>query len=59
MDTLIELIKDVKENTAVRLAPNILMWKEGSSYDINTTNRQFDDLENLLKDQKEKKIREA
>jgi hypothetical protein len=57
LDDLVEFIddiKEVKENVAVRLAPNLLMWKEGSGYNIDVTNRQFDDLEDLLKDQKGK-----
>lgn len=54
MEELIGSIKEVKENVAIRLAPNLLMWKEGSSYNIDVTNRQFDDLEDLLKDQKGK-----
>jgi len=54
LEELIGSIKEVKENVAIRLAPNLLMWKEGSSYNIDVTNRQFDDLEDLLKDQKGK-----
>jgi len=56
MENLIDLIKEVKENDVVRLAPNLIMWKEGSSYDVDVTNRQFDDLENLLNEQKEKQF---
>ena len=54
MEELIDKIKNVKENETVQIAPNIIVWKEGSSYDLDVTNRQFDDLANLLKGQKEK-----
>jgi hypothetical protein len=54
LEELIDRIKEIKENVAVRLAPNLLMWKEGSSYNIDITNRQFDDLQDLMKSQKGK-----
>ena len=54
MEELIDKIKNVKENETVQIAPNIIVWKEGSSYDLDVTNRQFDDLANLFKGQKEK-----
>jgi hypothetical protein len=52
-EKLIQRIQDVKENEVVLLAPNLMVWKEGSSFDIDITNEQFDVLENLLEEQKE------
>ncbi|MBL4706278.1 MAG: hypothetical protein JKY54_17250 [Flavobacteriales bacterium] len=51
MNVPIEQIEQVKENETIRLAPNLIVWKEGSSYNLDVTNRQFDELENLLKNQ--------
>jgi hypothetical protein len=47
-EELIRKIELVEENRAVRLAPNLVMWKEGSSYDVDVTNRQFDELEKIM-----------
>jgi hypothetical protein len=44
-------IKSIPENQVARLAPDFIVWKEGSTYDVNVTNRQFDDLAVLLADQ--------
>lgn len=54
LQKLIAQITKVEENQAVRLAPDLLMWKEGSSYSPEVTNQQFDQLESLLKEQGEK-----
>lgn len=54
MEEIIKRINEVKENEVVRLGPKIFMWKEGSTFNVDVTNRQFDDLEDLLTGQKEK-----
>ena len=53
---LISQINHLEENTAKRLSPNLIVWKEGSSYDMEVTNRQFDALEKLLENQGEEEL---
>mgnify|MGYP001287377774 CR=1 FL=1 len=48
---LLTKIDNIKENQAVRLKPNLILWKEGSSYDHDVTNKQFNDLERILENQ--------
>jgi len=50
----LDRIKKAKEYETLRLAPNLILWKEGSIYLHDKTNQQFDELANLLKDQIEK-----
>ncbi|MFT5778722.1 MAG: hypothetical protein ACI837_001678 [Crocinitomicaceae bacterium] len=50
---LIDKINEVNENEVVRLTPDFIVWKEGSSYDVDITNRQFDDLAKLLVNQED------
>jgi hypothetical protein len=50
----IDRIKEVKEYETLRLAANIIVWKEGSIYHQDKTNRQFDELTDLLAEQKRK-----
>ena len=54
MEEYIAHIKGIQENETVRLSENLIVWKEGSSYDVEVTNRQFDALEKLINEQKEK-----
>jgi hypothetical protein len=50
MEEIVSRIKDMAENATVRIAPNVLVWKEGSNYDLEVTNKQFDELEKLLEE---------
>ena len=54
MKKLIDRIKEAKEYETIRLAPNLILWKEGSLYHPDKTNQQFDVLANLLKEQRNK-----
>ncbi|MFT6717439.1 MAG: hypothetical protein ACJA0Q_002094 [Saprospiraceae bacterium] len=47
-------IDTVNENEVAVIGPNTIMWKEGSTYDVATTNEQFDKLEKLLQQFDEK-----
>lgn len=51
---IIDRINQSKEYETLRLAPNLILWKEGPLYHQDKTEQQFDILENLLKDQKGK-----
>lgn len=54
MKELIDRIKQVKPYETIRLAPNIIIWKEGPVYHHEKTSKQFDELEILLKEQVKK-----
>lgn len=47
-EALLSKINSVLENEVVQLDSNLLMWKEGSNYDTDVTNKQFDELERIL-----------
>ena len=49
-------ITHLQENTANRISSNLIVWVEGSSYDLGVTSKQFDDLEKLLEEQKEEDL---
>ena len=48
MKQLIERINAVEENQVQLLRPDLLIWKEGASYDPKVTSKQFDELEKIL-----------
>lgn len=52
-DELVDRIQAAKENETLRLTDIFIMWKEGSSCSIEVTNKQFDHLEKILKENKE------
>lgn len=52
LDELINKIKNVEENQAIQLQQNILLWKEGSKYDLKVSSKQFDQLHKLVEQQK-------
>ena len=55
-DEIVEKIQQANENEALRLNEKLILWKEGSKYDLDVTNRQFDDLEKILKENKDQQF---